>query len=106
MAKVRITVVQRTVHKDLFDRYVNKARAPRMGEPCALWKDGQQFIVEGFPAKPAGFPCDWAWTDIQRDVAMLLFGASPPWMVGPGMSLPCCSDGVRPVSFLVERIEN
>jgi len=106
MAKVRITVVKRAVHKDLSDRYVNKARSPGMGEPCALWKDGQTFEVEGFPSKPAGFPCDWAWTDIQRDVAMLLFGSNPPWMVGPGMSLPCCSDGVRPVSFLVERIED
>ncbi len=105
MAKVRITVVKRIVHKDLVDRYVNKVGFPMMIEPCPLWKDGQTFDVEGSPAKPADFPCDWAWTDIQRDVTMLLYGANPPWMVGPGMSLPCCSDGVRPVSFLVERID-
>ena len=104
MAKVRITVAKRVVHQDLVDRYINKARYPNGFGVCPLWKDGQTFEVEGFPAKPADFPCDWAWTDIQRDVAMLLFGANPPWMVGPGMSLPCCSDGLRPVSFLVERI--
>jgi uncharacterized repeat protein (TIGR04076 family) len=106
MAKVRITVVKRVIHQDLVDRYLNKERYPNGFGICPLWKDGQQFEVEGFPAKPVDFPCDWAWTDIQRDVAMLLFGANPPWMVGPGMSLPCCSDGIRPVSFLVERLED
>lgn len=104
MAKVKITVVKRVVHQDLVEKYINKERYPDGFGICALWKDGQSFEVEGFPAKPKDFPCDWAWTDIQRDVAMLLFGANPPWMANPGQSLPCCSDGLRPVSFLVERI--
>ncbi len=104
MAKVRITVAKRVIHQDLVNRYLNKERYPDGFGVCPLWKDGQAFEVDGFPAKPADFPCDGAWTDIQRDVAMLLFGANPPWMVRPGMSLPCCSDGIRPVSFLVERV--
>jgi len=105
MGKVRITVVKRTIHQELIDRYLNKGRYPNGFGICALWKDGQTFEVEGFPAKPADFPCDWAWADIQRDVAMIAFGADLPWMKEKGTAVTCCSDGFRPVSFLVERIE-
>jgi uncharacterized repeat protein (TIGR04076 family) len=76
-----------------------------MSAACGRFKEGQSYVVEGFPAKPADFPCDWAWVDIQRDVAMVLFGSNLPWMPKAGTAMPCCSDGFRPVSFLVERIE-
>jgi uncharacterized repeat protein (TIGR04076 family) len=36
---------------------------------------------------------------------MVLFGADLPWMTHPGKAVTCCTDGFRPVSFLVERIE-
>jgi len=105
MAKVRITVVKRPVHEDLIDAYINKERYPDGFGRCPLWDEKKEFIVEDWPDEPADFPCDWAWTDIQRDVAMLLFGANPPWMAKPGTAISCCSDGFRPVSFLLERIE-
>ena len=105
MAKVRITVAKRAVHQDLVDRYVDKVRAPNMSAPCQRFAEGKSYVVDGFPAKPADFPCDWAWADIQRDVAMILFGARLPWMTRPGTAMPCCSEGFRPVSFLVGRIE-
>jgi len=93
MAKVRITVVKRAVHEDLIDSYINKERYPDGFGRCSLWDVKREFIVEG-------------WPDIQRDVAMLLFGANPPWMAKPGTAISCCSDGFRPVSFLLERIED
>ena len=105
MAKARITVVQRAIYRDLADRYINKTRYPKGFDACPLWKDGQTFEVEGSPTKPADFPCDWAWTDIHRDVAMILFGANPPWMARAGVAVSCCRDGLRPVSFLIERAE-
>lgn len=105
MAKVRITVVKRALHDDLVKRYINRDRYPDGFGVCSLWEEGQQFDIEDWPAKPDGFPCDWAWADIQRDVAMVMFGGNPPWMVRDGMALTCCSDGFRPVSFLVERLE-
>jgi hypothetical protein len=40
MAKVRVTVVKRVVHRDLVDRYVNVARYPDGFGLCPLWKDG------------------------------------------------------------------
>jgi uncharacterized repeat protein (TIGR04076 family) len=105
MAKVRITVAKRAFHQDLVDRHIDKVKAPNMSAACHRFKEGQSYVVEGFPTKPADFPCDWAWVDIQRDVAMILFGSNLPWMAKPGTAMPCCSDGFRPVSFLVERIE-
>ncbi|MCX6098633.1 MAG: TIGR04076 family protein [Candidatus Bipolaricaulota bacterium] len=105
MAKVRITVVKRVIHQDLVDRYLNKERYPNGFGICPLWKDGQQFEVEGFPAKPVDFPCDCAWTDIQRDVAALVRRQSP--VEGRSRHVPSVrSDGIRPVSFLVERVED
>jgi len=105
MPKVKITVVKLPAHQDLIDRHINKDRFPDGFGPCALWKLGQEFVLEDWPAKPEDFPCDWAWSDIQRDVAMVMFGANPPWMAKDGTAITCCSDGFRPVSFLVERIE-
>ena len=105
MPKVRITVARLAVHEDLIDKYLNKERFPDGFAACDLWQEGQDFITEDWPNKPDDFPCDWAWTDIQRDVAMVMFGANPWWMASEGATMTCCSDGFRPVSFLVERID-
>ena len=104
MAKVKITVVKRAAHKDLIDIHIKKD-FPREFGACEKFGDGQEFVIEGFPGMPEGFPCDWAWADIQRDVVMIMFGGNPPWMEQSGAIVTCCSDGLRPVSFLVERIE-
>lgn len=98
MPKVRIAVIKRALHADLIEKHIKKARFPNGVGVCSAFEDGQEFIVEGFP-------CDWAWADIQRDVAMIMFGASAPWMEKDGSTITCCTDGLRPVSFLVERIE-
>lgn len=103
--KVRITVIRRALHRDLVEEYIRKERYPNGYTACPLWTEGDSFTVEGFPNKPAGFPCDWAWADIQRDVAMIMFGAHLPWMTAPGKAVTCCTDGFRPVSFLVERVD-
>lgn len=105
MAKVRITVVRLPIYEDLVDKYVDKERYPSGFGPCSRWTLGQTFTIEEWPNKPDDFSCDWAWSDIQRDVAMVMFGGNPPWMAEKGQALTCCSDGLRPVSFLVERIE-
>ena len=78
MPKVKLTVVKLAVHDDLIDKYVNKERYPDGFAACKHWTVGQEFFIEDWPAKPDGFTCDWAWTDIQRDVAMAMFGAAKP----------------------------
>ena len=105
MPKVRITVVKLAVHEDLIEKHIKHDRYPEGFVECPRWKVGDTFILENWPGKPKGFTCDWAWADIQRDVAMVMFGANPPWMERSGSAITCCTDGLRPVSFLVERIE-
>jgi len=69
---------------------------------CDRLKLGQRFISEG--GCPEGF-CAWAFADIQRDITHLRLGGDYPWMKQKGTILSCCTDGVRPVIFKLERIE-
>jgi len=106
MAKVRITVVKCVVHQDLGDRYVKQGALPSHGRDMpACERMGGSLRPR---ASRRNRPTSRAIGPGPTSSAMWLFsfGASPPWRVGPGMSLPCCSDGIRPVSFLVERVEN
>lgn len=97
--KARITVIKKAFHKDIIEKYfpslIDQASI------CTVFDEGQVFEVEGpFPSKPEGF-CDWAWTDIHKTIALTMMGANPT----PGTEFSCCSDGLRPVTFRIERIE-
>jgi len=95
----RITVVKRAFHKDLIEEHLPERAAE--ATPCPVFEDGQAFEIKGpFPAKPEGF-CDWAWVDIQRNVAMACMGAELP----AGCAFTCCSDGLRPVIFRIQAVE-
>ena len=102
MAKCRITVVKRMVNRGLIDEHSSNT-SEGFGL-CDVFEDGQEFIIDGTPSKPEGF-CDWAWGDIHRDVVTTIFGGDFPWMKHPGTAITCCTDGLRPVVFKVERIE-
>jgi uncharacterized repeat protein (TIGR04076 family) len=101
MSKCKITVVKRSLNQDLIDEYVSDDREG-FG-CCTLFEDGQEFIIEDFPSKPEGF-CDWAWATIHKDVVAMMFGATYPWLKPPGTAITCCTDGLRPVIFKVERM--
>ncbi|MFC2094853.1 TIGR04076 family protein [Candidatus Bipolaricaulota bacterium] len=96
----RITVMKRAFHKDMIDQYFPEYA--KKATPCPVFEDGQVFKIKGiFPSMPEGF-CDWAWADIQRNVAMACMGATMP----SGCQFTCCSDGLRPVTFRIEAIED
>ena len=103
MAKVKITVVKKAVHRDLLKKYAHPDAKAKGFDICTSFEDGQEFVVEGMKA-PEGF-CHWAWGDIQRDVAMVMFGQGYPWVGPPQTAITCCTDGFRPVTFKVERVE-
>ena len=105
MAAVRITVVRRIIHKDLSEQYINAALCPGGFGLCSLFSEGQTFTARDSLTKPDDFPCDWAWADIRRTAAAMERDADPPWFREKGKVVACCSDGLRPVSFLVERVE-
>ena len=103
MSKCKITVVKRMLNQELIDQHVSDTR--KSFEQCPVYEDGQEIIIENFPLKPEGF-CDWAWADIHRDVVTVMFGGSYPWMREPRTAITCCTDGLRPVIFKVEMIED
>ena len=100
MAKVKITVVKKVNNKDMFG---DNPPLGFTGVPeCDRLELGQEFISEG--GCPEGF-CAWAFADIHRDITHLHLGGDYPWMKQKGTILSCCTDGVRPVIFKLERIE-
>ena len=103
-SKVKITVLKRVDPSVIFDGKVpNMPGTDRKYSICTAFKEGQEFIVEN-GEKPEGF-CSWAWRDVYKDMSVLRFGGDfDPW-VEKGVAITCCTDGIRPVSFKMERIE-
>lgn len=107
MPRIRITVVKRAAYMDLLDRHLDREAFPQAYGPCEIMQDGQEFILDGiFPRRPEGFECQGAWNDIQRNLASVMYGGNLEWIVQPGTVVASCSDGLRPVSFRIERIDD
>ena len=99
---VSITVLKRAVFEDIINEYSENSHERC---PCSVFKEGQKFIIEDMDKIPDGF-CTWAWADIQRDVAMINFGATPtPKQKNPHSMVSCCTDGSHPVIFRIEKIQ-
>ncbi len=104
MTLVKITVVEKALHAELSAR-LRKADL----KACDTLALGQTFIT-GLNM-PDGF-CSWAWQDISRMVLALQTGGTfnrglfSGWMREDGTAVACCTDGFRPVSFLLERVES
>ena len=101
MKKVRITVMKMARYDDLIEKYENPIE-----HPCDM-QLGQVFIADGW-LRPDGF-CLSAWETISPFVMALSHGAEDfydGWMKNKRSAMLSCNDGFRPVSFLIEAIEN
>jgi uncharacterized repeat protein (TIGR04076 family) len=101
--KVRITIFKRVDPEVIFDGNVPTAPTGKPYERCRLGNEGQEFIVDIDLKRPEGF-CSWAWRDIYKDVSVLAHGGDFYDWIERGKMYTCCTDGIRPVSFLLERI--
>ena len=100
MKRVRITVVRMARYDDLIERYENPIE-----HACGMWED-RTFICDGW-ARPEGM-CDSAWESLSPFVMTLAHGGEnlyDGWMKNPKSAMVSCNDGFRPVSFLVEALE-
>ena len=100
MKKVKITVMKMARHDDLIEKYENPIE-----DACNMVL-GQTFIVDG-GKKPEGF-CDSAWDSVSPFAMALSYGAQDffdGWMKNKKSAMISCNDGFRPVSFLLETIE-
>jgi uncharacterized repeat protein (TIGR04076 family) len=98
MSDVKITVLKKIDTGDVLRGY----GASTVEAECPAVKAGVEYVsVKG--KMPEGF-CSWAWADIQRDVVHLSLGGDFPWIRGKGVMVSCCTDGLRPVVFKLERL--
>ena len=103
LPNARITCVKRFANNDLIREYATGGENPERQVPCSFCKEGDTFISKGM-AKPEGF-CSWAWADIQRDVVWVCLGGVQAKHKTPGTAIASCTDGLNPVVFHIERIE-
>ena len=103
MKKVKITILRKTLIKDLAEEY----GAENLG-PCPMLREGQVFYADY--AKPEGL-CDEAWKAIYQYVFALAHGAGKEpfyygdWIKKPGVAICSCNDGLRPVFFKLEETD-
>ena len=100
MKKVKITVMKVARYDDLIEKYENPIE-----HACSM-KVGDTFIANGWE-KPADF-CNSAWDAISPFVMGLSHGATnfyDGWMKNEKSAMISCNDGFRPVSFLLETLE-
>jgi len=102
MKKCKISVLKCSFNEDLAKEYCG-----REATPCQLFEVGQEFIVEGLN-QPADFECGGAWQDIHKSLLSIGFDAHlfPGWMKDDKTIISCCTDGIRPVIFKIERLDD
>ena len=100
MKKIKITVVRMACYKDLMEKYENPIQ-----HACDL-HEGQVFVTDGWQ-QPEGL-CSSAWEVMSPFVMTLAHGGEnfyDGWMKNPKSAMISCNDGFRPVSFLIEVLE-
>lgn len=100
MKKVRITVKRKALYQDLIKAYENPI------EHACEMNLGETFVSEDARC-PKGF-CESAWSSVYPFVLALANGAEnfyDGWMKNSRSAMISCNDGFRPVSFLLETLE-
>ncbi len=100
MRKVKITAIRKTVYDDLIKEYENPIE-----HACDI-KVNDVFLSINC-TKPDGF-CESAWQTILPFVKELSKGPTDfydGWMKDKNTAIISCNDGFRPVSFLLQGID-
>ena len=100
MQKCKITVLKTTFDEELAQKYAVDGFGP-----CPLHKEGDVFITDH--NKPEAL-CTQAWNCIHHFVFALSLGADYffwGWNKEKGVAITSCNDGMRPVIFKIERME-
>jgi len=100
----KITVLKTMYNEDLADQY----RRPDVHRgPCPYFTEGQEFVARYVAERPEGFRCEWAWNDIEKIVLGMMLNADfSTWMQDGSTFIACCTDGIKPVVFKIERAKD
>ncbi|OED30339.1 TIGR04076 family protein [Methanosphaera sp. WGK6] len=100
MKKVKITVMRKACYNDLIEKYENPLDCP-----CCVEED-DVFIANGWN-RPEEL-CVSAWESMSSFVLALSSGGEDiynGWMKNKKSAMISCNDGFRPVSFLLETLD-
>lgn len=97
----RITAIRKACYCDLIQQYENPIE-----HTCDVCEGDVYISIDG--KCPDGL-CDSAWESMRPFVEELANGGGnfyDGWMKNPKSAMISCNDGFRPVSFLIETIED
>ena len=100
MKDVRITAIRKTCYPDLMALYENPIEHACDAAEGMTW-------ISRHGEKPSTL-CDSAWESMYPFVSTLAEGGGnfyDGWMKNPHSAMISCNDGFRPVSFLIETLE-
>ena len=106
--RIKITVVKRINMNEQYGDKPGGITPIGIDPVCTRFEEGQEFIIDALkddPLMPKGF-CPGAWHDIYPWMLALWYGANFYWIAEPGTMIACCTDGLRPVAFRLERMED
>lgn len=103
MSNVKISVIKKYSPKDILGHEFIKPN----GKPISIcsYEVGEEFVVDETGNMPEGF-CHHAWFGLYKNVQILKYGGGFPEWTGEGTIYNACPDGLRPVIFKLERIED
>ncbi len=105
LSRAKITVLRKIDPEIIFKGKIPSR--PDNGHPytiCDVLDEGQEFIVEKDRKMSYGF-CPNAWKAIDKSLSLIQWGGDYYPNLPRGVAITCCSDGIRPVSFKIERLE-
>lgn len=106
MSKVKVTVMKKEFYPDLRREYVANPNVTA----CTAFEVGDEFLFDfgKYMTMYDGRFCAEAWDAISHYIYAGLQGGSimSGWNKKENVMITCCNDGVRPVIFKIERIDD
>jgi uncharacterized repeat protein (TIGR04076 family) len=101
MSQIKISVLRKMTNDDFAEEYCLHGLS---ASNCPTFQVGQEFLSIDLE-KPQNF-CNWAWDDIFKYVSLMHCGGN----MGDHMKyndtiIACCTDGIRPVVFRIDKME-
>ena len=96
---VKITILKKLKVEDIHKEYA-KTNLPII---CAKGQEGDEYISKNCEI-PDKF-CSGAWEGLKSKVCILASGSNSPYVKQEGIAIHSCNDGLHPVIFKFERVE-
>lgn len=100
---VRITVLKVMGCDEIYGERPAESLPEYHTDKCIRFREGQTMVVDESGFQPEDFPCQWAWQDLYPIVLTLQLGGNFFWLKD-GVQYACCTDGLKPVFFKLERM--